>query len=219
MSRAPFCFVVMPFRPELNYFYLYIQRYLAEKHGLRVERGDHRVLTKAVMNKVRDQIVEADLILGDVSSSNPNVFYEIGLSHAFGKPVIFMTQDDPASAPVDVRQFEFIQYDLQRHEDFLSKLDNAVRNVFVAKYRTMYAEARELLQQFNVGTQSTYTAASLEDFQARIMRGEQTQDVPPREESGRFSEFMLPKILNEATDVMVMRKVTQWVAAFHDPHS
>jgi hypothetical protein len=61
MNRPPFCFVVMPFRAELNYFYLYIQRYLSEKHGLRVERGDHRVLTKALMDKVRDQIVEADL--------------------------------------------------------------------------------------------------------------------------------------------------------------
>jgi hypothetical protein len=63
----------MPFRPELNYFYLYVQRYLKEKHGLRVERGDHQILTKAIMDKVRDQIVEADLLLGDVTSGNPNV--------------------------------------------------------------------------------------------------------------------------------------------------
>jgi hypothetical protein len=217
MNRPPFCFVVMPFRAELNYFYLYIQRYLSEKHGLRVERGDHRVLTKALMDKVRDQIVEADLILADVSSNNPNVFYEIGLAHAFGKPVIFQTQDDPAMAPVDIRQFEFIHYDMQRHEEFISKLDNAIRNIFVTKYRDLYDQACEILRDFNIGTESTYSPASLEDFQARVMRVEKMQDIPGHEEKDRLSEFLLPKILNETTDVMVMRKVMQWVSTPHDP--
>ena len=212
MTRPPFCFVVMPFRPELNYFYLYVQKHLKEKHGLRVERGDHNVLTKAIMDKVRDQIVEADVLIGDVTAGNPNVFYEIGLAHAFGKPVIFLTQDDPAIAPVDVRQFEFIRYDLQRHEEFLGKLDNAIQNVFVGKYRTLYDAATDLLKQFNLGTGSSYAAASLEDFQARVMRGEQIQDIPPAGESERLAEFLLPKILGEATDVTIMRKVMVWVS-------
>jgi hypothetical protein len=37
---SKFCFVVMPFRPELNFFYLFIDRYLSEKHGIHVERGN-----------------------------------------------------------------------------------------------------------------------------------------------------------------------------------
>jgi hypothetical protein len=203
----------MPFRAELNYFYLYIQRYLTEKYGLRVERGDHRVLTKALMDKIRDQIVEADFLLGDITSGNPNVFYEIGLAHAFGKPVIFLTQDDPTDAPVDVRQFEFVHYDLQRHEEFLGKLDNAVQNVFVGKYRALYDQALDILRRFNLSTKSSYVAASLEDFQARVMRGEQIQDIPPVGERERFAEFLLPKVLKEATDVTVMRKVMEWVSA------
>jgi nucleoside 2-deoxyribosyltransferase len=202
----------MPFRPELNYFYLYVQKHLKETHGLRVERGDHNVLTKAIMDKVRDQIIEADVLIGDVTAGNPNVFYEIGLAHAFGKPVVFLTQDDPASAPVDVRQFEFIRYDLQRHEEFLSRLDNAIQNVFVGKYRTLYDAATDLLRRFNLDTGSSHAAASLEDFQARVMRGEQIQDIPPAGESERLAEFLLPKILGEATDVTIMRKVMEWVS-------
>jgi hypothetical protein len=212
MSKPPYCFVVMPFRPELNYFYLYVQRHLTEKHGLRVERGDHHVLTKALMDKIREQIVEADVLLGDITSGNPNVFYEIGLAHAFAKPVIFLTQDPPASAPVDVRQFEFIHYDLQRHEEFLGKLDNAIQNVFVGKYRALYDTASDLLRGFNSAMNTSYLAAALEDFQARVMRGEQTQDVPPADEKERFAEFLLPKILREATDVIVMKKVMEWVS-------
>ena len=137
MSAPPFCFVAMPFRPELNYFYLYLRKHLGDTHGLRVERGDHRVLTKALMEKVRDQIVEADVLLGDITGANPNVLYEIGLAHAFGKPVVFLTQDDPVDAPVDVRHFEFIHYDLQRHEELLAKLDSAIQSVFIGEYRAL----------------------------------------------------------------------------------
>src|SRR5262245_13442041 len=123
--KSPFCFLVMPFRPELNYFYLYLKKYIREEHGLNLERGDHDVLSKALMDRIRDNIIEAYVILADVTSANPNGLYEIGLAHAIGKPVIFFTQDDPERAPVDVRQFEFIHYNLQDHERFLAKLDNA----------------------------------------------------------------------------------------------
>ena len=44
------------------------------------------------------------------------------------------------------------------------------------------------------------------------MRGEQIQDVPPADESERLAEFLLPKILGEATDVTIMRKVMEWVS-------
>jgi hypothetical protein len=174
--------------------------------------GDHNVLTKALMDKIRDQIVEADVLLGDITSGDPNVFYEIGLAHAFNKPVIFLTQDAPASAPVDVRQFEFIHYDLQRHEEFLGKLDNAIQNIFVGNYRALYHTALDLLREFNSTMGSSYPAASLEDFQARVMSVEQKQDVPPVSAKERLAAFLLPIILREAIDVMVMKKVMEWVS-------
>ena len=152
-------------------------------------------------------------LIGDITSGNPNVFYEIGLAHAFGKPVIFLTQDKPEIAPIDVRQFEFVRYDLEHHEDFLNKLDNAIQNVFVGNYRSLYDEAIELLGRFNLGTNSSCPAASLEDFQARVMRGEQVKDIiPPESEKQRRAEFLLPKILWEAIDVKTMGKVRDWVS-------
>jgi hypothetical protein len=38
MSARRNCFVIMPFCAELNYFYLYLHKYLHKKHGLHVER-------------------------------------------------------------------------------------------------------------------------------------------------------------------------------------
>jgi hypothetical protein len=39
MAKAPLCFVVMPFRADLSYFYLYVRKYLQEKYRIRVERA------------------------------------------------------------------------------------------------------------------------------------------------------------------------------------
>ena len=142
MAKAPLCFVVMPFRSELNYFYLYIRRHLQDKYRIRVERGDTHIMTKALMDKIREQIIDASVVIGDVTGSTANVFFELGIAHAIGRPIIFLTQDPPESAPVDIRQFEFIHYDLGRHEEFFVKLDNAIQNVLGKNYTDLYKKPK-----------------------------------------------------------------------------
>lgn len=211
MSRIPLCFFVMPFRQELNYFYLYVSEYLERQHGVRVVRGDYNILTKELMDKIRDHILEADAIIAEITGGNPNVFYEIGLAHAYGKPVIFLTQDDPKNAPVDVRGFEFIEYSLWRHTEFLSKLGNAIHNVFVGRYHELYEKAKTFLGEFNASTGCNNKALSEEVFQANIMRAEQVQVLPDKEDLGGLAEFLLPKIM-EVRDIETMRKITDWVS-------
>jgi hypothetical protein len=198
----------MPFRSELNFFYLYIQRYLETQHGLVVRRGDTSILTKALMEKIEAEIQGADFIIGDVTYSNPNVFYELGIARAARKPIIFLTQDEPEATPVDLRQFEFIKYELSNEKDFIVKLDNAVRNLSGADYRAIYGTAIELLRSFNVQSQSTYGAASFEEFQARVMRAERLEGIP---EGAKLREFLLPKVIAEATDIGAIRKMEKWL--------
>ena len=212
MSRRKSVFVAMPFRPELNFFFLYLKRHLEEEFGLSVERGDAKVLTKPLMDKIRDQILRADLVIGDVSGKNPNVFYELGLAHANGKSIIFLTQEPPQDAPVDIRQFEFIEYDLSRHEDLLAKLDNAVQSFFGGSYEELFEEARVLLQQFNADVGLACGQAPLDEFQAKVMRGEQTGGMPPPEEQALRAQFLLPKIISDFTDPVVITKYTTWIA-------
>ena len=210
------CFIAMPFRPELNFFFLYLKRHLEENFGLLVERGDAKVLTKPLMEKIREQILRADLIIGDVTGKNPNVFYELGLAHANGKSVIFLTQEPPQEAPVDIRQFEFIEYDLGRHDELLGRLDNAIRNFFGAGYEPLFEEARLLLQRFNADTGLACAQASLEELQAKVMRGEQTGGIPPTSEEGLRAQFLLPKIISDFTNPNVINRYTQWVAATYN---
>jgi len=215
MPSQRYCFVAMPFRPELNFFFLYLKRYLEENYGLRIERGDASVLTKPLMDKIREQILRADLVIGDVTGNNANVFYELGLAHAGGKPILFLTQNPPEQTPVDIRQFEFIQYDLGKHEELLAKLDNAIRNAFGEKYEGLFEKAREYLQRFNNESGLNCQQKPLDDFQALVMRGEQTGGIPPEDQEDMLVQFLLPKIISDFTDAVVIKKYTEWVSSLN----
>ena len=56
------------------------------------------------------EIVTVALRRADLSGKNPNVFYELGLAHAIGKPVVMVaaTIDD---VPFDLRGLRTILYD------------------------------------------------------------------------------------------------------------
>ena len=171
------------------------------------------MLTKELLRKISEQISDASFLIADITGNNPNVFIELGIAHERSKPVIFLPQDDPKDAPVDTRQFEFIKYELDKHEDFLAKLDNAVRNVLGSSLDIpqLYELARDLLRQFNVDSGFTHDQASREEFHARVVRAAETQGVPRVDDPLRLGRFLLPKILQDATDLNVMQRVTVWL--------
>jgi len=206
------CFVIMPFAPALNFFYLYFRRHLEEKFPLEVERADNRILTKPVMEKIRAQIQAADMVIGDITGRNPNVFYELGLAEAWGKPAVLLTNDPIDEAPSDVRHLEFIRYDLGREIEFLAKLDNALRNLLAEPYIGLFDRAVELLRQFNQASSTSYAATSLEVFQARVLQGERIQSVTSSDAEFSSYRFLLPKVLDNPTDWNVMERVSAWLA-------
>ncbi len=211
MNPGSRCFVAMPFQPELNFFFLYIRQFLHERCSLEVERGDAQILTAPLAEKIRQQIGKADLVIADITGANPNVFYEVELAHAANIPVLFLTQDSPEKVPVDVRQFEFIIYDLSKHEEFLSRLEIAIQSHFRARYDALYGQALELLRDFNAAIGATFEASPREAFTALVMRGERTGGIPQDKEL--LAEFLLPKIVKDFSDSRVFREYNQWITS------
>ena len=205
------CFVVMPFKPELNFVYLYLAQYLEQRHNLVVTRGDTEVLTKPLMDKIAAAIAAADVIIGDVTESNANVFFELGLAHAAGKPIIFLTRHDPEAAPVDIRQFEHIQYDLAKHRELLERLDNAIENLFRDQYQRLYERGLAILTEFKRSTGVQCRAFTLDEFRLRVIRakreGEQPDENAPEE---RHSRFLLPRIA-DSDDLDVRNRLYEWL--------
>jgi hypothetical protein len=63
------------------------------------------------MQDIWNAIAASKIIIADCTGKNPNVFYEIGIAHTLGRPVILITQN-PEDVPFDVRHFRYIRYEL-----------------------------------------------------------------------------------------------------------
>jgi hypothetical protein len=77
------------------------------------------------MEDIWDAINAARAIIADCTGRNPNVFYEIGLAHAVGKPVVLITQKGE-DVPFDLKAIRYIEYEysprgMKTFEDSLTK--------------------------------------------------------------------------------------------------
>jgi PAS domain S-box-containing protein len=104
-------FVLMKFAREFDEVYKSIID-VGQRLSLVATRADQVLTAGDVMDDVWASIYAADLIIADCTGLNPNVFYEIGLAHVLGKPVVFLTQNDK-DFPFDVARFRRIPYNLK----------------------------------------------------------------------------------------------------------
>ena len=102
-------FVVMPFSDELRV--VYDRHITSVVHGLdlTVARADDFFAASTVVSDVWNSICAAKVVVADCTGRNANVFYEIGIAHTLGKPVVLLAQDC-ADVPFDVRHMRVLTY-------------------------------------------------------------------------------------------------------------
>jgi hypothetical protein len=76
-------------------------RAAAEETGLDLRRADGIFAAGVVIQQVRGEIEQADVVLAICSGRNANVFYELGLAEAAGKPQILIAASK-VDLPFDV---------------------------------------------------------------------------------------------------------------------
>ncbi len=105
------CFVVMPFgNAELQIVYEEVIRPVIDKCGLNCERGDDVFGSNVIMDDIRASIEAAAILVADLTGRNANVFYEVGIAHAIGKPVLLMAQSIE-DVPFDLRHRRVLLYE------------------------------------------------------------------------------------------------------------
>jgi hypothetical protein len=96
------CFVIMPFTsPDLQFVYDEVVAPEARKYG-RCERGDDPSGSNVIMEDILGQIRSCTYAIADLTGQNANVFYELGICHALGKPVLLLAQSTD-DLPFDLR--------------------------------------------------------------------------------------------------------------------
>ncbi len=85
------CFVMQPFALPLGDYYEKIYKPAIEKAGLLPVRADADIFgTGKIIDQVWRGINAAKVLVAELTTRNPNVFYELGLSHALKKPVVLV---------------------------------------------------------------------------------------------------------------------------------
>lgn len=105
-----FVFVLMPFSEEFNDIYFLGIKPAIENCGLACERVDEQHFTDTILNKIFENIRKARFIVAEMTTKNPNVYYEVGYAHGINKPVIFLTQY-LHDIPFDLKDRPHINYE------------------------------------------------------------------------------------------------------------
>lgn len=125
-DEFPNVIVVMSFEPKLEPVYSHISKVV---HGLKltVQRADDITAPNVIMEDVWERICGARAVIADCTGSSPNVFYEIGLAHAIGTPVILITQNK-RYVPFDLRHNRYLEYEYPSRAimSFKRRLENTL---------------------------------------------------------------------------------------------
>lgn len=106
------CFVVMPFAGSIGGYYQQIYEPAIKKAGLTPVRADADIFgTGKIIDQIWAGINSAKVLVAELTTRNPNVFYELGLAHALDKPVVLVSSNEK-DVPFDLQHIRVIYYDV-----------------------------------------------------------------------------------------------------------
>jgi hypothetical protein len=109
------CFVISPFgekktpiREWSDKIYKEIIKPVATEMNYNAGRTLDDRSPGSITQEIATKIVDADLVIADLTGLNPNVIYELALRHSTGKPAIQLS-NDPSNLPFDIKDLDTIQ--------------------------------------------------------------------------------------------------------------
>src|SRR5215475_2549614 len=97
----PLCFVIGPIgaerSPERKHSDLLLHAVIkhvltADEFGYRVKRADEDADPGMIGDRMISDVINADLVVADLTDLNPNAFYELGIRHSTEKPTIHIAR-------------------------------------------------------------------------------------------------------------------------------
>lgn len=113
-ANDPFCFVIMPFKEEEFQQTIYsnvIKPFLENNFKIGCYRVDEDNLPDRIDNKIYSYLLRSAFIIAEVTTLNPNVFYELGLAHMLEKDCIIVTKALISKIPFDINKIRAEHYD------------------------------------------------------------------------------------------------------------
>lgn len=118
-DARPHAFVVMPFGKkkgadgalyDFNAIYQQLIKPSLEAAGFESFRADEETISGDILTDMFQELLLADLVIADMSIDNANVFYELGIRHAFRRRGLVHIQAGRAYMPFDIFNVRTIPY-------------------------------------------------------------------------------------------------------------
>lgn len=111
-ASPPSAFVVMQFTPPFDELYEAVIRPVCAEQGIAASRASDIYRPGVIIQDIIQGLAEAQVVIAEITPANPNVFYEVGYSHALDKPTILLAnRAEISELPFDLRGFRVVFYD------------------------------------------------------------------------------------------------------------
>ncbi len=155
------CFVIMPISDVDGYdpghftrVYEHLIKPACEQAGFKPERADDTPRTDVIMAGILKKIIACDIAICDLSSRNANVFYELGLRHAFNKKTVLI-KDYKTPMPFDISGIRTLTYNENLRIDEVQKIIPEIARYLKETNDADEKEANSMLQMLSIEEPAT----------------------------------------------------------------
>lgn len=195
------CFVVMGFgektdfqtNPQrvlnLNKTFEYIIQPAVEECGFECIRADKIIHSSVIDKPMYEHLLEADLVIADLSTSNANAIYELGVRHALRPHTTIVMAESNFKFPFDLSHLKMLMYEhlgkeigygevMRVKAELKTMIDHLLVNpdvdspvfLFLPSLAEKLAEKQAVIEAAVAATASTVPPVSKESF-ADLMEG------------------------------------------------
>lgn len=108
-NNPPLVSAMMPYGDPFDWIYEDHLRPTVEGAGFQCRRADEAWEADVVIEDIVHLIHNSVAVIVDLTGKNPNVFYELGITHTLGKPVLLISQDG-GDLPFNIQHHRCIEY-------------------------------------------------------------------------------------------------------------
>lgn len=95
-------------RRRADEVFTFVVKPAVEAHGLTPYRADLDLSPGAITPKLLGELIASRVVIADLTGRNPNVFYELGITHSFSRPLITIAESS-AALPFDAKDERVIE--------------------------------------------------------------------------------------------------------------
>src|SRR6478735_6220339 len=138
------CFVVMGFgtktdfatgrKLDLNKSYRLLIKPVVEDKGLICLRADEMLFSGSIDVPMYMELLQADVVIADISTANPNALYELGIRHALRPRTTIVISENKMPYPFDLNHIKITSY---------AHLGDAIDYEEVERFRSVLASTLE----------------------------------------------------------------------------